>query len=119
MRAWVKSPLRVRLSQILRPDQSDCGVVVCCIYHKPREVGESSSESSSDSSSDDDSDDTNDDGAARPTIRKAKQGSDKHGHGHEHDDHNCHDIGGRGAKLTKGKGKKVSTNAYERQPKND
>ncbi|KAB8670371.1 hypothetical protein FH972_026284 [Carpinus fangiana] len=74
---------------------------VCCIYHKPREAGESSEEDSSDSSSDDDSD--VDDGAARPARRKDEDR--EHGEGGECSGHNH-------AKV------KRRNNAYERQPKN-
>jgi hypothetical protein len=41
---------------------------VCCIYHAPKGIDESSDESSSDSSSDSDS---GDDGSARPARRQA------------------------------------------------
>ena len=75
---------------------------VCCIYHKPREVGESSSEESSSSSSDSDSD-SNDDGAARPIRR---HGSDDHAHQH-----------GQCGKKPAKKSLKSSPNAYEKQPK--
>ena len=78
---------------------------VCCIYHRPRAVGESDSESdSSDSDSDGDGsgNDSPDDGGARPVG--GKRGRDcGHGHGHDHG---------------KGKAKrKPSPNAYERVPK--
>lgn len=76
---------------------------ICCIYHKPREVGESSSESS-DSSSDSDSDSDNDDGAAKPSQRHAAS------HGHDHSNHDSCDHG-------KGKARKHVPNAYEKQPK--
>ncbi|TAQ84703.1 hypothetical protein B7494_g6977 [Chlorociboria aeruginascens] len=76
---------------------------VCCIYHAPRDIDESSDESSSDSDS---SDSGNDDGAARPVGRKKDCGHDY--------DHN-HDRGtGKG---TKGKKRDRSPNAYEKQPK--
>lgn len=80
---------------------------VCCIYHAPKGIDESSDESSSDSSSDSDS---GDDGSARP-VRKQGGG---HGHGHDHD----HD---RGKRSGKGKGRAKSPNAYEkvRKPKSD
>jgi len=76
---------------------------VCCIYHAPKGIDESSDESSSDSSSDSDS---GDDGAARP--------SRKEGLGHSHGGHR-HDHG----KPKKGKGRARSPNAYERMPKNN
>ncbi|CAO3638941.1 unnamed protein product [Cunninghamella blakesleeana] len=63
---------------------------ICCIYHKPREVGESSDESSS-SSSDSDSDSDGDDHS---------NGRCNHKHG----------------KKKKRNPRSVSPNAYERQP---
>ena len=75
---------------------------VCCIFHKSRDVGESSSEDDSDSDS------GNDDGGARMVggARGRKGGENRHGkdcdHGHE-----------------KGSERKPSPNAYERQPKYD
>ncbi|KAF2100806.1 hypothetical protein NA57DRAFT_74403 [Rhizodiscina lignyota] len=82
---------------------------VCCIYHKPREVGESSDEDSSDdSSSSNDSDSGADDGAARPVRRSRARR--KHKHNHEHD-------GNGGEGDAKDKARKPSPNAYERVPK--
>ncbi|KAL2205333.1 hypothetical protein CC79DRAFT_1335860 [Sarocladium strictum] len=74
---------------------------VCCIYHKPKAVGESSDESSSDSDSSTDSED----GSKRKAMdadrsRDAMRGRRK-GHGHG----------------DKGK-RKPSPNAYEKVPKN-
>lgn len=75
---------------------------VCCIYHKPKAVDESSDESSS--SSDEDSEDEKHD-----ADKKGKEHACRHGHGH-----------GRG-RQTNGDGKKVerrpSPNAYEKVPK--
>lgn len=83
---------------------------VCCIYHKPRAVGESSDESS-DSSSDSDSESDNDDGAARPSNPRGRQG--KHSdHSHDGCGH-AHDAAKRHSK----KPRKPSPNAYEKQPK--
>ncbi|KIV84066.1 hypothetical protein PV11_06040 [Exophiala sideris] len=80
---------------------------VCCIYHKPREFGESSSEDDS-SSSDSDGSDTPDDGGAR-MVGGNRRGRTHHPHGHKHSE-DC----GNG----KGKGKrKPSPNAYEKMPK--
>lgn len=74
---------------------------VCCIYHAPKGIDESSDESSSDGDSDSES---GDDGSARPTRR---------GHGHGHGDHD-HDHGhGKG----KGGRRERSPNAYEKIPK--
>ena len=79
--------------------------IVCCIYHAPKGIDESSDESSSDSSSDSDS---GDDGAAKPS-RKEGVGHSHGGHGHGHDH----------TKPKKGKGRARSPNAYERMPKNN
>jgi len=75
---------------------------VCCIYHAPRGIDESSDESSSDS----DDSDSGDDGAARPA------GGRREGHGHNHN-HNHEHGKGNG----KGKGRARSPNAYEKIPK--
>lgn len=101
--------------------------LVCCIYHKPREAGESSSEdsSSSSSSSDEDSDSGQDDGAARPVRgdgKSPKRRTHRHDDGceHDHDRDNGEDGGGEGGKgVKKGKGRhrRRSPNAYERMPK--
>ncbi|KAI9712938.1 MAG: Type 1 phosphatases regulator ypi1 [Chrysothrix sp. TS-e1954] len=80
---------------------------VCCIYHKPRTVGESSDEDSSSDSSDDDGDGdsgSNDDGAARPANSA----------GHRHGDDSC---GQHQSGKAKGRTKQPSPNAYEKQPK--
>lgn len=76
---------------------------VCCIYHKPREVGESSSEESSDSSSSDSDSSDNNGGAARP-LRQ-----------HDSCDHDHDDAGG--TKRTAKKARKPGSNAYEKQPR--
>ncbi|KAI9785771.1 MAG: hypothetical protein M1839_008788 [Geoglossum umbratile] len=83
---------------------------VCCIYHKPRAVGESSEEdsSSSDSSSESDSD------PGTPHNNRQRKHCDR-----QHGGDGCgHD---RGAGKGKGKGKarerKRSPNAYEKMPK--
>lgn len=80
---------------------------VCCIYHKPREFGESSSEDDS-SSSESDSDSGADDGGARMSGNRRGR-SHGHGHGHKHSDD-------YGKGLGKGK-RKPSPNAYEKMPK--
>jgi len=74
---------------------------VCCIYHAPKGIDESSDESSSDSSSDSDS---GDGGAARPS-RQEKHNQSDHDHNH-----------GKGPKA-KGTARKRSPNAYEKVPK--
>ncbi|KAG0652546.1 Type 1 phosphatases regulator YPI1 [Hyphodiscus hymeniophilus] len=73
---------------------------VCCIYHAPRGIDESSDESSSDS--DDSESDSNDDGSARPPRREGRHYGHSHDHGH-----------GKG----KGKERASSPNAYEKIPK--
>lgn len=93
---------------------------VCCIFHKSREVGESSSEE--DSSSSDDSDGSGssgaDDGAARPVggrrrgRRKGRGRRHEHEHGHK-DGEDCGHGHGHAGK------KKPSPNAYERMPRYD
>ena len=75
---------------------------VCCIYHAPKEVGESSSEEDS-SSGDSDSSGGEEDGGAR--MGKGKKGRK---HEHEHADGCEHGAEG---------GKRPSRNAYERMPK--
>ncbi len=79
---------------------------VCCIYHAPKGIDESSDESSSDSDSDSDS---GDDGAARPAGGKKKACG--HGHGHNHG------SGGKGKGKGKEGGRARSPNAYEKMPK--
>ncbi|KAF2479969.1 phosphatase inhibitor-domain-containing protein [Neohortaea acidophila] len=75
---------------------------VCCIYHKPKEPGDSDS-SDSDSSSEDD----------EPDLSRAQKAGGGKGRGRRHDhgrDDGCADGSG------KGKQRKASPNAYERQP---
>jgi protein phosphatase 1 regulatory subunit 11 len=78
---------------------------VCCIYHAPKGIDESSDESSSDSSSDSDS---GDDGSARPARRQGAGGGHGHNHNHNHD---------HGKGKGKGKGRARSPNAYEKVSK--
>jgi protein phosphatase 1 regulatory subunit 11 len=87
-------------------DEVTDGYAVCCIYHAPKGIDESSDESSSD----DDDSDSGDDGAARPTRREGSGHGHEHGHGHGHD---CEHSHGKG----KGKGRARSPNAYEKMPK--
>ncbi|MCJ1383041.1 hypothetical protein MMC17_006154 [Xylographa soralifera] len=81
---------------------------VCCIYHKPRPVGESSSESSSDD--DDSSDSDTDSGADGGAARKKAGTEDGAGgaKGHQHAEGCAH------AKERGKKGGKRSGNAYEK-----
>ncbi|KAE9375586.1 hypothetical protein N431DRAFT_437078 [Stipitochalara longipes BDJ] len=82
---------------------------VCCIYHAPKGIDESSDESSSDSSSDSDS---GDDGSARPARKQGLGNGRGHGHNHNHN----HDHG-KGQGKGKGKARARSPNAYEKVPK--
>jgi len=79
---------------------------VCCIYHAPKGIDESSDESSSDSSGSDS--DSGDDGAARPARKNGCGPGHRHAHGHDH---------GNGKGNGKGKGRARSPNAYEKMPK--
>ncbi|KAJ3497783.1 hypothetical protein NLG97_g1637 [Lecanicillium saksenae] len=87
---------------------------VCCIYHKPKAVDESSDESSSDSSSDSESD--YEDRMRRSKARNGK-GRDKDGghegcdHSHDHDHDHDHD------KRREKQKRAPSPNAYEKVPK--
>ena len=80
-------------------------MIVCCIYHRPREFGESSSEESSSSSSSDDSDSEND----VPSKRRNEE--------HHHDLPNGGEPCARHAKSKRviKRKRKPSPNAYERQ----
>ncbi|KAK1997631.1 hypothetical protein LX36DRAFT_657360 [Colletotrichum falcatum] len=92
---------------------------VCCIYHRPKAVDESSDESSSDSSSDS-SDSEADDGGRRRIPsgdHKGKGKGTKRGHDHDCGDHD-HRHGRQDGRGSKGKKtRKPSPNAYERVPK--
>ncbi|KAL2260999.1 hypothetical protein VTK26DRAFT_4812 [Humicola hyalothermophila] len=82
---------------------------VCCIYHRPRGVDESSDESSSSSDSDSDSDC---DGRAGDADRAGKDG---HGHGC-----NGHSHGrGRPDGASGRRRRQPSPNAYEKMPRYD
>lgn len=101
---------------------------VCCIYHKPRGVGESSSEEDSSSSDEGEGSSSGgeggDDGGgarmvgggkgrkARGRKGRGKQGEEDEGcgHGHEHE----HEHGSGGGATGK---RRPSPNAYERMPR--
>ncbi|KAJ6004076.1 hypothetical protein N7522_005721 [Penicillium canescens] len=91
---------------------------VCCIYHKARPVGESSSESDSDSSSSDSDSDSNDDRAKRANHARHSHARGRKPHGeHNHapdsnEDAYCSDHG-----APKSKRRRPSPNAYEKMPK--
>lgn len=127
MKAWGGRDPKVSLTphhsfETKAPSRLNIPYLVCCIYHAPHAVGESSSESDSSDSDSDSSDQSsgNDDGAARMAgrngkdsrqKRKANRDSNEHGHdgcnGHEHDDTAKGDTAS----------KKTSRNAYEKMPK--
>ncbi|KAF2004835.1 hypothetical protein P154DRAFT_425828 [Amniculicola lignicola CBS 123094] len=93
---------------------------VCCIYHKPRAIDESSDESSSDSSSDSESEPDN--STARPVGgRRNKNPRGRHPHKHDDDDHahnHDHDHGANPSKpKPRQQHRKRSPNAYEKMPK--
>ncbi|KAI9495989.1 phosphatase inhibitor-domain-containing protein [Zychaea mexicana] len=73
---------------------------ICCIYQKPRAVGESSSESESDSDSSSSSSSGNDSDSSH---------GDKCGHKHHHHRHS-------NKKKKRRNPREASPNAYERQP---
>ncbi|KAF1960104.1 hypothetical protein CC80DRAFT_284983 [Byssothecium circinans] len=97
---------------------------VCCIYHKPREVSESSDESSSDSSSSDESDSEPDNSTARPAggqPRGRGRRALKHNHDRDGDCDHDHDHGdvpaaGKPKKKARRPRRKPSPNAYEKMP---
>ncbi|CAP70585.1 uncharacterized protein PODANS_3_6490 [Podospora anserina S mat+] len=96
---------------------------VCCIYHRPKGVDESSSESSSSDSSDSDSDS---DGGKGDLDRQGKSdGGRRRVHNHNDDDkcnghHHHHHSRGRKKNGDEGGSKrrkrKPSPNAYEKMP---
>ncbi|KAJ5489577.1 Type 1 phosphatases regulator ypi1 [Penicillium diatomitis] len=106
---------------------------VCCIFHKARPVGESSSEESSSSSSDSDSDsdyDSRNDMARRANQRRRGRSpceDDDHDHDHEHGhEHNhshdgpCNAASGSASsskRKIKRTRRKPSPNAYEKMPR--
>lgn len=110
--------------------------LVCCIFHKQRNFGESSDESSSSDSNDSDSESDREYTRRRLADRKKKKSQDKGGHNHSDDDRACncnhdHDNEALDTSTTeesrkerlenlKKRGKlerNPSPNAYERQPK--
>jgi hypothetical protein len=84
--------------------------LVCCIYHAPKAVGESSSEDDSSSGSESDGSDSGvDDGAARMVGGSGKR-TRRHTHDHRHGHGDECGDGGQGKR-------RPSPNAYERMPK--
>lgn len=83
---------------------------VCCIYHRPKGVDESSDESSSSDSSSSSSDDSDSD-AGEGSSKRANGDGDGKGCGHKHG--RGRRKGGDGPK----KARKRSPNAYEKVPK--
>ena len=96
--------------------------IVCCIYHPPRAVGESSSESESSSdsssSSDNEGDDLNPETRARRPGGSGKKRRRRRGcgHGHEHGDGDDRRESGGKSGGNGGKGKGNGGNAYEKIP---
>ncbi|KAL4801245.1 phosphatase inhibitor-domain-containing protein [Aspergillus unguis] len=86
---------------------------VCCIYHKTRPVGESSSESESSDSS---SSDSEDDGDAE--NQNARRGCRNHNH-HKNNSHKSPERGRTpgGHNHEKSQRKRPSPNAYEKMPR--
>lgn len=97
-------------------------LLVCCIYHKAREVGESSSEEDSDSSSSSDSDEASDGGGADDGRARMGGKGKRKDNGHQHGDGEEGCGGGHGGKGSSWKGKerarRTARNAYEKAPKN-
>ncbi|KAL4785065.1 phosphatase inhibitor-domain-containing protein [Aspergillus varians] len=89
---------------------------VCCIYHKTRPVGESSSESESSDSDSSDSDSDRETGAVNPR-RKNCQHNDHHRDGAQKSPERSRSPGGHSHNTEKGQRRKPSPNAYEKMPK--
>ncbi|CDM30021.1 hypothetical protein DTO013E5_8280 [Penicillium roqueforti] len=87
---------------------------VCCIYHKARPVGESSSEESSSSSSESESESEDDRRTAR--VNRARRAHPHSGDREPHDEHEgcCPEDHGSKPKRSR---RKPSPNAYEKMPK--
>lgn len=97
---------------------------VCCIYHKPHVVGESSDESSSDSSSDEESESEPDNSTARPVggrrgenLRRRRNHNHDHDHDHGEPDHGNGEGPSNPAQPRRRPRRKHSPNAYEKMPK--
>ncbi|CAI7582530.1 unnamed protein product [Penicillium glandicola] len=92
---------------------------VCCIYHKARPVGESSSEESSSSSSESDSESEDDRRTAR--VNRARHTHSRNGGREPHSEHASHSDEGcypeDHSSKPKRKHRKPSPNAYEKMPK--
>ncbi|KAL2160253.1 hypothetical protein VTH06DRAFT_1426 [Thermothelomyces fergusii] len=86
---------------------------VCCIYHRPRGLDESSDSSSSSDSSGSDSSDSDSD------AEGGRKPRDHHHHDHAHDcDGHSHSHRGR-AHGKRSRRRKPSPNAYEKMPRYD
>ncbi|KAJ0415525.1 phosphatase inhibitor-domain-containing protein [Aspergillus carlsbadensis] len=92
---------------------------VCCIYHKARPVGESSSESES---SDSDSDSSSSDSDQRSGDATSKRNCHHYHHNHRDGTQESPGRGRAGCRHShdsrKTKRRKPSPNAYEKMPKN-
>ncbi|KAI9729498.1 MAG: Type 1 phosphatases regulator ypi1, partial [Candelina submexicana] len=94
---------------------------VCCIYHKPCAVDESSDESSDSSSSDSDSEDGSSAARGSGGARRS-EGDQQHSHGREGVCSASHGGNSAGGCTVKGKGRGArmkSPNAYEKMPRRD
>ncbi|KAI1907203.1 Type 1 phosphatases regulator ypi1 [Ophidiomyces ophidiicola] len=88
---------------------------VCCIYHKPRAVGESSSESDSSDSDSPGSDSEVDSGEAGVAKGRSRGCRSHNDNSHDHD--NCHNDGPSNTDSgLKRPERKPKRNAYERVP---
>ncbi|KAL4930021.1 PPP1R11/YPI1 family protein [Aspergillus undulatus] len=88
---------------------------VCCIYHKTRPVGESSSESESSDSDSSDSDDDSKTGNANARRNCRHHNHDRDAASKSPERGRAHD--GHSRSSEKGQRKKPSPNAYEKIPK--
>lgn len=97
-------------------------ISVCCIYHKPKGVDESSDESSSDSSSSSSDSESDGGGPSSSAPRKQRAGGGRKGkkHAHEcpnHDHSHNHDGERRPEQGDGSRRRRTSPNAYEKMPK--
>ncbi|MCJ1425067.1 hypothetical protein MMC29_002955 [Sticta canariensis] len=94
---------------------------LCCIYHKAREVGESSEEDS-DSSSSSDSDEASDGGGVDDGRARMGGKGKRKDNGHQYGDGKEGCGAGHGGEGSSWKGKerarRTARNAYEKAPKN-
>lgn len=94
-------------------------ILVCCIFHKSRQVGESSDEEDSDSDSSSDSNASDDAGDGGAMMAGKGKGENRRQHEHQHGDGegNCEGHAGEGEGNGKGRARRKGRNAYEKAPK--